>query len=100
LAWLAMAWLARRWQGVRVLDFLAWMGRVALTFYVVHMLLIVLLRVPAPAPHARLWDLSWAMLSAAVPAPGVASMLFAVVAGGLSLTVTRGLEQRGWLLRV
>ena len=100
LIWLAMAWLAQHWRGMRVITFLAWMGRVALTFYVVHMVLIVVLRVPAAAPYARMWDLGSTMLSATLPGPGFSSMTFAVIAGGLCLLVTRGLQQRGWLLRV
>jgi predicted acyltransferase len=100
LVWLLVAALTRRSAPIRVITFLAWMGRVALTFYVVHMVLIVMLRVPAPAPHARLWDLGWTMLSNALPGAGFSSMTFAVIAGGLCLLVTRGLQQRGWLLRV
>lgn len=100
LAWRALGWVARCLPGSRVIAFLAWMGRVALTFYVVHMLLIVLLRVAGPAPHARLWDFSWTSLNAAVADPGLGSMLFALNAGGLCLLLTRGLQQCGLLLRV
>ncbi len=100
LAWLALRWFARHLPGAWVLAFLAWMGRVALTFYVVHMVLIVLLRVPGPPPYTRLWDLCWAIVSRAVPSAGLGSMLFALTAGGLCLLVTRGLQRRGLLLRV
>jgi predicted acyltransferase len=77
---------------------LVWLGQVALTLYVVHMLLMVPLiqRVDGERVMTRL-DRG---LRDAGFAPPLASLVFAIAAGAIALAITRTLDRRGWRIRV
>src|SRR3546814_13104349 len=74
-------------------------GQAALTIYVIHMLLIALLRLP-PGGEDRLWDSLLAGLRASGLSAMWASVLFAVLAVILCRLLLAPLQRRGLLLRV
>jgi hypothetical protein len=72
---------------------------VSLTLYVVHdAVAIVLMMVPIRGVHLG------EKLLAGIAATGLpldwTSMLYAVIAGGISIAITLALRARGWVLRV
>lgn len=77
---------------------IAMLGRDALTLYVVHALLTALLVVSIGG--ARIWAISFDALAALGLPPGWTSLLYAALAGGLSIAITLLLLRRGWRLRV
>lgn len=96
LAALRSAWPAIGAIGVS--QFTAMLGRDALTLYVVHALLTALLVVRIGGE--RIWTLSFDALAGTGLSPPLASLLYAVVAGALSIAITLALVRRGWQLRV
>lgn len=75
------------------------LGAVSLTLYVVHdMVAIVLMMVPVGGAH--LGDKLLAAITATGLPPDWTSMLYAVIAGGVSIAITLALRARGWVLRV
>ena len=79
---------------------LATIGTVALTLYVVHMLMIAVLVRHIPG-GARLWGASFDALHRALPmSEGWASVVYAALAGALAILLTEALRRRGWVLRV
>jgi predicted acyltransferase len=83
----------------RVKRGLGWLGQVALTLYVVHMLLVVLLLVRVEGTK-RLWAVLDAASVSVVGDPALASLLFSLVGAVLSIGITWALARRGWLLKV
>ncbi len=75
------------------------LGQAALTLYVVHTLLIAILVRKLP-DGTRIWDASFAWLAHTGLAPGLASMLYAVIAAAISCAVLVPLQRRGWLIKV
>lgn len=74
-------------------------GQTALTLYVVHSLLIVLLVRRLP-DGTRIWDAAFrALATTGLPPPAV-SLLFAFLATLLSLAAIPPLKRRGWILKV
>lgn len=96
LAILRVAWPAMDAQPWARL--IALLGRDALTLYVVHALLTALLVVRIGGD--RIWALSFDALARLGLPPGWASLLYAALAGGLSIAITLLLLRRGWRLRV
>jgi len=83
------------WPPVRLA---ARLGQVALTLYVVHALLTAILVIRVGGE--RLWVTSFdALATRGVPLDWT-SLLYAVIAGTLSVVVTLALAKRGWVLRV
>lgn len=74
-------------------------GQTALTLYVVHTLLIVVIVRKLPDGR-RLWDMLYDALAGTGLSPPVASLLFALIATALSLAAIPPLKRRGWVLRV
>ncbi|MEO5494614.1 MAG: heparan-alpha-glucosaminide N-acetyltransferase domain-containing protein [Sphingomonas sp.] len=74
------------------------MGGLALTLYVVHALLTALLVIPVDGE--RLWALSFGTLARLGLPLDWTSLLYAVIAGALSIVITLALAKRGWVLRV
>lgn len=74
------------------------LGRVALTLYVVHALLTAILVIPVGGE--RLWAITFdALAGLGLPLDWTA-LLYAVIAGTLSVLITLALAKRGWVLRV
>jgi predicted acyltransferase len=82
----------------RIAGFTATLGRDALTLYVVHALFTALLVVRIGGD--RIWTLSFDALAQTGLALPWASLLYAIVAGALSIVITLALIRRGWQLRV
>lgn len=99
LALLAMLKLTWTWIGdsapMRLTERL---GQLALTLYVVHDLLTLALFVPIAG--VKPWALGFTALAATGMPLALASMLFAMIGGGLSMAITLALAKRGWVLRV
>jgi predicted acyltransferase len=79
--------------------FLATLGQCALTLYVVHSLLTAILFIPVKG-DATSWALSYAALRQLGLSPASTSLLFATIAGAISVAITFVLRWRGWLLRL
>ena len=76
----------------------ATLGGAALTLYVVHDVVTIAL-----IQHFGTWTLGseiYGSITRTGMQAGWASMLYAVLAGGLSITITLRLIRRGWTLRV
>jgi predicted acyltransferase len=97
LLWAALKLANDRFPG-SLLRPLAWLGNLALTLYVVHMLLLVVLI--QYVGGERLWTLADQAIRKMGVAPAPASLAFALLAGGLSVAITRWLDRRGWRIRV
>ncbi|MGH6613798.1 acyltransferase family protein [Sphingomonas sp.] len=78
--------------------FVALLGQTALTLYVVQALLAGLLI--QNVGEDSLWGLSFGTLSRIGLSPAWTSLLFAVIAGAVSIAITLWLRRRGWLLRL
>lgn len=74
------------------------LGQAALTLYIVHALLTAVLVIPVGGE--RLWALSFGALAMLGLPLEWTSLLYAVIAGALSILVTLALKRRGWVLRV
>lgn len=74
------------------------LGQIALTLYVVHALLTAVLVIPFGGK--RLWASSFEALAKLGLPLDWTSLLYAVLAGTLSVIITLGLARRGWMLRV
>lgn len=74
------------------------LGKDALTLYVVHALLTALLVLPVG--RRRIWALSFDALTRLGLSPAWTSLLYAIIAGALSIAITLALIRRGWQLRV
>jgi predicted acyltransferase len=83
------------WSPVRLA---ASLGQVALTLYVVHALLTAVLVIRVGGE--RLWASSFAALARLGLPLGWTSLLYAVIAGTISILITLALKRRGWVLRV
>jgi len=83
------------WPPVRLA---ASLGQVALTLYVVHALLTAVLVIRIDGQ--RLWASSFAALARLGLPLDWTSLLYAVIAGTISILITLGLKRRGWVLRV
>ncbi|OQW47521.1 MAG: hypothetical protein A4S16_08630 [Proteobacteria bacterium SG_bin6] len=81
----------------RALALFAWLGRVALTLFVVHMLLIALLL--RTIGGDTLWHHTLAAALRLPVPPALAALLAALALGGIATMLTRLLERRGWLIR-
>ena len=97
LALLKIVW--PRIGASRIAQTVAALGAVSLTLYVVHdAVAIVLMMVPIGGVHLG------EKLLAAIAATGLpldwVSMLYAVIAGGISIVITLVLRARGWVLKV
>jgi predicted acyltransferase len=78
--------------------FIVVLGQTALTLYVVQALLAALL-----IQHAggeTLWAMGYGALGHIGLSPGWTSLLFALIAGGVSIAITLWLRRRGWLLKL
>lgn len=84
------------WPPMRLTETL---GQVALTLFVVHALLTALL-VMVRIGGVRLWKLAFDALAQLGLPLDWTSLLFAVIAGSLSILITLALRRRGWVLRV
>ncbi len=75
------------------------LGQAALTLYVVHTLLIAVIVRKLPSGE-KIWDVTWAALANTGLNPGLASMLYAIIAAAISCALLPWLKQRGWILKV
>jgi predicted acyltransferase len=76
----------------------AYLGRAALTLYVLQLLVIAVLVRKLP-DGVRLWEQGFRQLEAWGLPPGWASLVFACVASGVCIGLLVPLQRRGWLLR-
>ena len=76
----------------------AWLGRRALDFYVLHMLLIAVLVLKLGG--GRLWTTLAAPLGDAVGSPGWGSMIFALAAAAACIGVLAAVTPRRRVLRL
>jgi predicted acyltransferase len=91
------ATLRALWPVIGAHAIAAWtvtLGQAALTLYVVHTLLIAVIVRKLPSGE-KIWDVTWQALASTGLHPGVASMLYAVIAAGLSCAVMPWLKRRG-----
>ncbi len=86
-------------EGSRALVWLMGLGRAALTVYVIHMLLIVIL-VRKLSNGERLWAMLYRHLEYIIASPPLASIVFAIVATMASTLALPWLRRHGWLLKV
>jgi len=98
VVWGGLRALWPRLAGIWAVDLVVVLGRTALTLYVLHMLLVVILIRPYGA--GNVWEATFAPFLATGLPPAWASLLYALMAGALSTLITLALRQRGWLLRV
>jgi predicted acyltransferase len=75
------------------------LGQAALTLYVIHMLLIAVIFRELPSGQ-RIWQVTYDALAATGLHPGIASMLYAMIAAAISCAILVPLQRRGWLLKV
>jgi predicted acyltransferase len=75
------------------------LGQAALTLYVVHTLLIAIIVRKLPSGE-KIWDVSWTALANTGLHPGLASMLYAMIAAAISCALLPPLKRRGWILKV
>jgi predicted acyltransferase len=99
LCWAALRALWPVIGGHAVARWTVGLGQAALTLYVIHMLLIAVIFRELPSGQ-RIWQVTYDALSATGLHPGVASMLYAVLAAAISCAVLVPLQRRGWLLKV
>lgn len=85
--------------GFRVARWTVSLGQAALTLYVVHTLLIALIVRKLPSGQT-IWDMTWHLFANTGLLPGVASMLYAGIAAGISCAALSLLRRKGWILRV
>lgn len=98
LLWAGLKLAVRLGLPATLLEPAAWFGRVALTFYVLHMLLIALLLVRVNGQP--IWDyVAGAVGRTGLPS-AIGSLGFALLWGAGLALLTRRLERRGWLIRV
>jgi predicted acyltransferase len=83
----------------RIAAWLAHVGRVALTVYVVHMLMIAVLVRRLPG-GMTIWDALYEGVAVLCRPPALAALVFAVIATGATLSLMPLLERRGWILKV
>lgn len=96
--WAALRLGWRRIADVRWVRGTAILGQIALTLFVVHMVIVALLLVRM-SPSQNLWAASFAVL-AAIPLPvALSSLVYAVVGGAVSIAISLWLRQRGWLIK-
>jgi predicted acyltransferase len=98
-----VCWTAIRriWASIELSAFTRWMmllGQTALTFYVIHMLLLALIVRKLP-DGTRIWDMLYERLAATGLSPPLASLLFALIAGALCTAPLGWLKRRGWLIK-
>ncbi len=86
-------------DGSKMLGWLTGLGRAALTVYVLHMLLIVIL-VRKLSGGERLWAMLDRRLEHIIASPPMASIMFAVFGTILSVVALPWLRRRSWLLKV
>jgi predicted acyltransferase len=77
----------------------AGLGRAALTLYVVHTLLIAIIVRKLPDGQ-KIWKVTYEMLASTGLNPALASLLYSLIALGLSVAVMPFLHRRGWILKV
>jgi predicted acyltransferase len=98
LVWMAMR---RFWPAIANNKIACWtvlLGQTALTFYVIHMLLLAVIVRKLP-DGTRIWDMLYAKLAATGLAPPIASLLFAIIAGALCAAPLPWLKREGWLIK-
>ncbi len=78
--------------------FIVVLGQTALTLYVVQALLAAVLI--QQAGGETLWTMGYGALGHIGLSPGWTSLLFALIAGGVSIAITLWLRRRGWLLKL
>jgi len=98
-----LVWLGLGWSGVRAADsrlyrLLLLAGGTALTLYVIHMVLVALL-VRTVRDGGTLWSHAYGLIAATGMPPGMASLLFAVIASAISLAPLPWLKRRGLLIK-
>lgn len=74
------------------------LGQTALTLYVIHMLLLAIIVRKLP-DGTRFWDMLFAKLSALIPSPPLASLIFALIAGMICVAPLGWLKRKGWLIK-
>lgn len=82
-----------------VARWLAAVGRVALTVFVVHMLLIAVLVRHLPGGQT-VWAWLYDRLAAHCPPPPLAALVFSLIATGAVLAIIPTLRRRGWIVKV
>jgi predicted acyltransferase len=93
--WAALKWLWRFGK----LVWLETLGRVALTIYVVHMLLIAIIVRKLPSGKS-IWATTFETLLATGLAPQIAALAFSVFGLFVSVAFLQLLRRYGWLLRI
>jgi predicted acyltransferase len=82
----------------RITHWIVSLGQAALTLYVVHTLLLAIIVRKLPS-GAKLWTVLFDVLTSTGLSVPFASLLFAVIATGISAALVPPLRRRGWLIR-
>lgn len=98
LLWIAMRQIWMRIADTRLASLAILLGQTALTFYVIHMLLLAVIVRKMP-DGTRIWDWLYTYLAATGLSPPLASLLFAVLAGALCAAPLAWLKHKGWLIK-
>ncbi len=102
LGLLLWAILCMIWQGVggsAAARLAVLMGETALTFYIIHMLLIALL-VRKVSADDKVWDVTYGWLTGAGLTGGWAALGYALIAAALCIAPLGWLKRKGWLVKV
>jgi predicted acyltransferase len=83
----------------RIAQWTVRLGQAALTLYVVHTLLIVIIVRKLPSGET-IWDATYQWLSIVGLSAPITSLLYAIIAAAISCAVLPALKRRGWILKV
>lgn len=75
------------------------MGQTALTFYIIHMLLIALLVRKLPDDN-KVWDVTYGWLMSIGLSGGWAALVYSLIAAALCIAPLGWLQRKGWLIKV
>ncbi len=98
-----LAWMILRHFWLRISDWkisrlCILYGQTALTFYVIHMLLLAVIVRKLP-DDTRIWDMLYGSLASTGLPPALASLIFAIIAGALCTAPLAWLKRKGWLIK-
>jgi predicted acyltransferase len=98
LVWTSLSLIWSKVDNSAFARFAVLLGQTALTLYVIHMLLLAIIVRKLP-DDTRIWDMLYAKLSALIPSPPLASLIFALIAGAICVAPLGWLKKRSWLIK-
>jgi predicted acyltransferase len=98
LTWMILGYFWARISEWKLSRLCVLYGQTALTFYVIHMLLLAVIVRKMP-DGTRIWDALYAALASTGVPPALASLIFAIIAGALCTAPLAWLKRKGWLIK-